>query len=616
MQIALLRPYKSISTLAAAELPDFAVLIGRNGAGKTQILEALQQGKAVIPGIGVDEIEMYDMVSFRSPNSRVADRSVNRFAIATADAYLVAQPNDRPPVRVAEEIFERFAGDIERDSGIKERDEFARTLRGEIQRLQDFSVYTRRHKVVPYHQALYSQVIAPLIPQKRRNTPGPKNRFNGNQAALLSMAMKLAGKLPHELTRDDIIGAAHYEGHTLGNAISEVFTAYKVDQFIWAHTRIEAPGSPTFADLIAEYGAKYPPPWTTLREVLSEMRDETGDDGLFDFEFSDPSDYDIHMGNYEQFSFKSEMTNRTTGAQYELDSLSSGEKILMALCLLSFNQHLGRRRPKLLLLDEPDAVLHPSMAAALVATLKSLLVPNGTRVLMTSHSPMTVASLDEADIFRVVRTAGHVGVSPTIKSDAIRELSEGLATVDTGLRIAAYDEAKVTILTEGNNALHLKRWVALNFPQDVHVFDELAEHRNDSQLLAYGRLLGRMKTNTHFVIVWDCDASGQADTLRGDLPSTANVTPFAFRATDNRIARKGIENNYDEEFLKPFSYKKMSNDNRMLGRELRRGGKTEFANHVFRHGTSEYFSHFQDLHKLVSRILSVLCHPDAPTARE
>ena len=179
------------------------------------------------------------------------------------------------------------------------------------------------------------------------------------------------------------------------------------------------------------------------------MRGAAGADGLFDFEFSDPDDYELHMGNYEQFGFKAEMTNRITGAQYELNSLSSGERVLMALCLASFNQYLGRRRPKLLLLDELDAVLHPSMVAALVSTLKTLFMAQGTKVLMTSHSPMAVAALDEADIFRVVRTSGHVEVSRTTKSDAISELSEGLATVDVGLRIAAYDGAKVTILTEG-----------------------------------------------------------------------------------------------------------------------------------------------------------------------
>lgn len=618
MRIALNQTYKSIAALVTEELPDFAVFIGRNGAGKTQLLEALKQGSAVIPGVSTDEIEMYDLVSFHPPNTSVANRHANQFAIDTADAYLLGASDGPSPIETATEIFERLAGDVERESGIEASDEFARTLRKEVQCLQDFVVFASGSRSTSYHRELYFQVMNPLIPKptRRSRQAQPKNRFNGNRALLLSTAMKLAGKLPHELNRDDIMAAAQYEGETLENTISAVFAAYKVDQFIWAHRRIETAGSPDFADLITEYRVKHPPPWNTLRKVLSEMRDEAGDNGLFDFEFSDPDNYEIHMGNYEQFSFKAEMTNRTTGAQYELGSLSSGEKILMALCLLSFNQYLGRRRPKLLLLDEPDAVLHPSMAAALITTLKSLLLPHGTKVLMTSHSPMTVATLDEADIFRVLRTGGRVRISPTTKSEAIHELSEGLATVDTGLRIAAYDEARVTILTEGHNARHLKKWVQLNFPQDVHVFDELAEHRSASQLLTYGRLLGKMNTNTHFVIVWDCDAKSEAESLSRELSSAASVTPFAFKKRNNKIARKGIENNYDEKILEPFSFTKVSNDNKVLGHELRKGCKTEFANHVLQNGTAEYFVHFQDLHTLVREILGSPCRAASPTAPE
>ena len=117
------------------------------------------------------------------------------------------------------------------------------------------------------------------------------------------------------------------------------------------------------------------------------------------FDFSNPSNDQVSVTSLERYGFTSVMTNRTTGAQYNLDSLSSGEKILMALCLMSFNQYLGRSRPKLLLLDELDTVLHPSMVTALVTLLKGLFVSQGTKVLMTSHSPMTVAALDEADIF-------------------------------------------------------------------------------------------------------------------------------------------------------------------------------------------------------------------------
>ena len=608
MKIELTEPHKSIQTLRTDELPDFAVLIGRNGAGKSQLLEALKGGMAVVPGTTVDEIELYDMGSFRSPNSGGANRQANLFSRGTIEAYLLSPSGGQPLIQTAANIYNQVAGDIEGDAGVGERDQFERKLREEIQRLPDFSVFAEANRGTPYHDALYEQVLTPLIPEETGRRSGrasnqPNNAFNNNRAALVSAAMKLACKLPHELTHDDITRASHYEGNTLANSISAVFVAYKVDQYIWAHKQIEEERV-HFSELIAEYRARYRPPWEILREILAGMREAAGDDGLFNFDFSDPDDHELNMGNYDQFTFRAEMINRTTSAQYDLGSLSSGESVLMALCLASFNKYLGRRRPKLLLLDELDAVLHPSMVAALLDTLKTLFLPEGTKVLMTSHSPMTVATLEEADMFRLVRTEGDVNVARVSKADAINELSEGLATVDVGLRIAACNQAKVAILTEGNNTKHLKKWVDLNFPEDVYVIEDLEQHTSKAQLLSYGRLLGKMNTDTHFVIVWDCDAAVDAETLRQELTSSANVTPFAFaRRPDNSIAKNGIENNYDEAILEPFSFEKVGYGGQWRAREFEKNRKTEFADHVLQEGTAEFFTHFRDLHAVVSAAL-------------
>ena len=602
MRIELRHQYKSIVSLSTDELPDFAVLIGRNGAGKTQLLEALEQGQAVIPGIGVGEIEKYDMVSFRPANATPANHQSNQFAQATSDAYMLSQPGGCPLIQTATVIFEQFAGDIERTSGVQAREEFVRELRSEVQRIPDFNIFGANRQGSSYQKALYERVLVPINASRGGTSNQAANRFNGNRAALLSAAMKLTGKLPHELTHNDIMRASHYEGDTLSNSVSAAFTGYKINEYLSAHRRFETDRG-SLGEFISDYRTENPPPWDTLREVLSEMRDVTGDDGLFDFEFSDPNGHDISLSYYQQYSFAAVMTNRTTGAQYDLESLSSGEKVLMALCLVSFNQHLGRRRPKLLLLDELDALLHPSMVAALVGTLKTLFVSPGTKVVMTSHSPMTVAALDEAYIFRVVRTGGQVEVFSTTKSEAIRELSEGLATVDVALRIAAYDEAKVTILTEGNNAKHLRRWAQLNFPEVVHVFEGLEANSSDAQLLTYGRLLAKLNTNTHFVIVWDCDATDKAETLRSELPKDTKVTPFAFARRENTIVRNGIENNYDEEILERYSTTTTGNDGTVLNRGFQSNRKSEFANHVLQQGPAEYFTHFRKLQDLVSEIL-------------
>ena len=75
MKIELKLPYKSISTLTTEELPDFAILIGRNGVGKSHLLGALKERHAMIPALGKGEIELYDMDSFRPSNTNEADRN-------------------------------------------------------------------------------------------------------------------------------------------------------------------------------------------------------------------------------------------------------------------------------------------------------------------------------------------------------------------------------------------------------------------------------------------------------------------------------------------------------------------------------------------------------------
>ena len=48
--------YLSITNFAPVELPDFTVLTGGNGAGKTHLLEAISKGNVVVDGINVSRI--------------------------------------------------------------------------------------------------------------------------------------------------------------------------------------------------------------------------------------------------------------------------------------------------------------------------------------------------------------------------------------------------------------------------------------------------------------------------------------------------------------------------------------------------------------------------------
>ena len=106
------------------------------------------------------EIEKYDMGSFRPPSSGEANRHANQFAQMTADSYLLTPPGGQPPIETAAALFEQFAGEIERDSGVPAREEFERSLRDEVCRLPDFTVFGADDRESPYKQKLYGQVLA------------------------------------------------------------------------------------------------------------------------------------------------------------------------------------------------------------------------------------------------------------------------------------------------------------------------------------------------------------------------------------------------------------------------------------------------------------------------
>ena len=344
-----------------------------------------------------------------------------------------------------------------------------------------------------------------------------------------------------------------------------------------------------------------------MRENLEQMKEAAGDPELFNFEFSDPRDDKIIFANHQQYSFETKFTNRATGESYSVESLSSGEKILMSLCLASFNQMIGCGQPKLILLDELDSLLHPSMISALITGLKTLFVEKGTKVIMATHSVTTAALFEEDKIYRMARNKNKITILPVTKSEAVTELSEGLATIDMGLRIATSDAKLITILTEGKNSLHLKKWVKFFFPDKVDVFDALPDKTGKDQLKTYGDFLSRVKTNSHFLVVWDCDAESVAKKLANELSEPANVTAFSFEKRENNIAPKGIENKYDEETLKPYANRTTEiSTGEEVGLSFNSRKKTEFSEHIFANGTKEDFQYFDDLESTVMDILERL----------
>ena len=299
-------------SLEAQNLPNFAVLIGRNGAGKTQILEALDQGRASADHINQREIELHNIASFVPPDAGRTERNNNQLGMVTCTAYL-SPPDGATSIEIARSIFEDFAKEIESGSGVQAREDFELNLRATVQRLPPFAVFGDSAQDSSYEKAIFEQVLNRL---RSGNTGGRRTyssnnprTFNGSQASLISTAMKLAGKLPHELTRQDIMSASFIEGELLSNPLNEVFTTYRLNEFDWIIKKFQEAGNQSqFDELKEKYRNIYPPPWEKLREIMSELKSVSGENGLFDFEVSNPDNHELNLGNFHNFHFRATMT--------------------------------------------------------------------------------------------------------------------------------------------------------------------------------------------------------------------------------------------------------------------------------------------------------------------
>jgi hypothetical protein len=113
--------------------------------------------------------------------------------------------------------------------------------------------------------------------------------------------------------------------------------------------------------------------------------------------------------------------------------LSSGERIMLSIALLLYQTESRIQLaaiPKVLLLDEIDAPLHPTFTRVLLETLKNTLVDrHGLKVIMATHSPSTVALAPPESVFELVREPRKL--RQTSPSEACQILSSGFVSITT-----------------------------------------------------------------------------------------------------------------------------------------------------------------------------------------
>lgn len=126
------------------------------------------------------------------------------------------------------------------------------------------------------------------------------------------------------------------------------------------------------------------------------------------------------------------------GDKVAWSELSSGEQVLFRIiCWLFYYQVDKSIYPKLLLLDEPDAHLTPKMIHKLIGNIQNVIVDKmDITVIMTTHSPNTVALCDEQALYELTKDAkSNHNIIKISRHEALTKFSEGLLFVQEDTRL-------------------------------------------------------------------------------------------------------------------------------------------------------------------------------------
>lgn len=152
-------------------------------------------------------------------------------------------------------------------------------------------------------------------------------------------------------------------------------------------------------------------PWEFVNKIIKEAN--------LDYHINSPAN------SHRDAAFELKLVNNFNCTEIQFGDLSSGEKVLMSLALALYNSNFDIEFPKVLLMDEPDASLHPSMSKKFLDVIQQIFVnEKKVKVIITTHSSSTVALAPEESIFIVNKTG--IRIEKVSKDKALKILTSGV----------------------------------------------------------------------------------------------------------------------------------------------------------------------------------------------
>jgi AAA domain, putative AbiEii toxin, Type IV TA system len=412
-------PYLSLKEFEQVEVADFSLITGLNGSGKTHLLQAIENGsiQVSIDGNAVppNMIKRFDSTSLNAGDSAAADPTqIIRERSSWWSNYLsIFQNGWHFQVRQA----------CDNDS-IKHQH-----LSGE--QFHEQWIYWLRNPEQVTTTCLREALCS--WPAANINMQTQFKQFPTLWALLESRKEEEATEPLLKLEFERLASTAPVDVQPFKQRLSEVFALYsKIRDNNILSRHYQTPGSLSDDEFVIQYGI---PPWDFLNQMLEAQQ--------YDFRVTVPP-----IGNSD-LPFVALLDHKVNKSQISFDSLSSGERILIALvmCVYSADSNAIRvEYPKVILFDEIDAFLHPSMIATMLQTIREVLINrHNLKVVLTTHSATTMALANDDEVHLMSKVSPRL--TRCARNVALRSLSAGvpLLNVSVESRRPVYVESDLDV---------------------------------------------------------------------------------------------------------------------------------------------------------------------------
>ena len=255
----------------------------------------------------------------------------------------------------------------------------------------------------------------------------------------------------------------------------------------------------------------------------------------------------------------------------QYNSLSSGEQMIVKFIIWAMSTDFRGNRINTMILDEPDAHLHPSMCKMMVEILQEISQPkdcggSDIRIIITTHSPSTVAFAPEGSLFVMEKDENNNRyIKKTSTEEAVSILSEGIFTFEKAINkftlIANSDKNNILFVEGKTDIIHLKKAIEiLGYNLDL----DILELHDAGALANFIRSTpAKLCNGKRLIALFDCDNEGKKSfkSINGDIVFD-NVQRVKATQCEKKSfaitlqAPDKLEQYCPIEFLYPFEYLK------------------------------------------------------------